>query len=46
MTDEQFANFLFYLLWDDLTDGNTPSDSDFSIIKQEFEKRGWTFDYY
>lgn len=46
MTDEELANFIFYLLWDDATDGNTPEEEDWDKIKEEFLKRNWEFDYY
>ena len=46
MTDKEFVNFIFYLLWNDLTDGNTPTEEDFQKIKDEFLERNWKFDYY
>lgn len=44
MTDEQFMVYLFMLLWNDLTDGDTPDDSDFDTIKEEFENRDIDYD--
>ena len=40
MSDIEFIAWLVKLLWDDVTDGNTPDSSDFEIIKMELEKRG------
>lgn len=40
MTDNELIQWLFDLLWDDLTDGNIPSDDELTVIKQELLKRG------
>lgn len=46
MTDIQFMNFLFGLLWEISTDGSDVSETEWDIIKEEFIKRGVDFDYY
>lgn len=40
MSDEEFIKFLWNLLWDDLSDGNTPSDGVFEVLRDELNKRG------
>lgn len=40
MNDEEFIKFLWRLLWDDLSDGDTPSDEEFETLKIELNRRG------
>lgn len=39
MNDEELIKFLWRLLWDDLSDGDTPSDEEMEILKVELTKR-------
>jgi hypothetical protein len=39
MSDKEFIEFLWRLLWDDLSDGDTPSDSEMEILRVELTKR-------
>lgn len=39
MTDEEFIEFLWGLLWADLSDGDTPSKEEMEILKTELTKR-------
>jgi len=40
MTDYELIQQLFNLLWEDLTDGDTPTDAELSEVRLELEKRG------
>lgn len=40
MTDIELILYLCKLLWDDVSDGDTPSDEDFRIISHALEDRG------
>lgn len=39
MDDKQFIEFLWKLLWADLSDGDTPSKEEIEILKFELTKR-------
>lgn len=40
MSDEDFIKFLWRLLWDDLSDGDTPTDMEWSTLLNELTLRG------
>jgi hypothetical protein len=40
MTDEEFIIYLWNLLWDDISDGDTPDEEDFEILRKELNNRG------
>lgn len=40
MSDKEFIEFLWGLLWDDLSDGDTPSDAEQEILLKELTDRG------
>jgi hypothetical protein len=39
MSDRELIEFLFKLLWGDLTDGDTPSDKELETLRIELWKR-------
>jgi len=39
MTDKEFIEYLWKLLWDDLSDGDTPSNEDWDILRKELSAR-------
>jgi hypothetical protein len=39
-SDLKFISFLVCLLWNDLSDGETPEEEDFKRIREELEIRG------
>lgn len=39
MSDEELIKFLWKLLWDDLSDGDTPSDKEMETLRVELTKR-------
>ena len=39
MSDQEFIVFLWTLLWDDLADGDVPSQKDLDILLTELTKR-------
>lgn len=41
MTETEFILFLIGLLWNDLTDGDTPSEEDFDLIREQVTKMGF-----
>jgi hypothetical protein len=44
MTDTELILFLCRLLWDDLSDGDTPDSKDFEILKKELSNRNINYD--
>ena len=40
MTDHELIEFLWKLLWNDLSDGDVPSDDELYTLKTELTKRG------
>ena len=40
MDDTEFILFLVKLLWDEVSDGDTPEDKDFNVIRDELLERG------
>jgi hypothetical protein len=40
MSDKQLIEFLWKLLWADLSDGDMPSEDDLFTLKEELTKRG------
>ncbi len=40
MTDKELIEFLWKLLWGDLSDGDTPSDDELNTLLTELTKRG------
>ena len=40
MTNEKFILFLCNILWEDLADGDIPSDEDWKTIRNELFERG------
>lgn len=40
MSDKEFIQFLWSLLWDDISDGITPSDEEFQTLRKELNDRG------
>ena len=40
MNDPEFIEFLWRLLWNDLSDGDTPSQEEIKVLKIELTKRG------
>ena len=39
MTDGEFILFLVGLLWNDISDGEMPTEAEFNIIRTELENR-------
>lgn len=39
MSDKEFIEFLWKLLWGDLSDGDMPSKEEIEILKKELTKR-------
>ncbi len=44
MNDQELIEFLWKLLWNDLSDGDVPSDDQLYTLKEELTKRGIKFD--
>ena len=40
MTDKEFIEFLWGLLWNDLSDGDTPSKDEIEVLRIELSQRG------
>lgn len=40
MNDKELIKFLWELLWNDLSDGDTPSDEELETLVRELTKRG------
>jgi len=41
MSDIEFILFLIQLLWNEVTDGDTPTDDDFDVIRKELVERDY-----
>jgi hypothetical protein len=40
LSDKELIKFLWELLWNDLSDGDTPSDTEMDILRVELTNRG------